>query len=313
MKKYIIALFTPQNHYVNEELVDVQKLHLFRVKLLESILLTVSFIGFMVGLFEWIGVLPEHKVYTPAVILHSLLNFAVYLRLKYSKRETFLSAMHICIFSALLILSIMSMTLTYDTFRFIWFFLLVFASFILGGKWYGFVISMLVLGIIYTQYFLFNLQISPYALFSLTASLLTFNAFALFFLTVTKQDALTLQTHINQEVEKRKNKEEILQKIEEADILNLKNGYFWDSKRKILTHKQSPVSLTQKEQLLLALLIEKKEQCVTFEDIQANVWQENYEEEISNQSVKLQITGLRKKLPQGYIKNVYGRGYIFHI
>jgi len=104
----------------------------------------------------------------------------------------------------------------------------------------------------------------------------------------------------------------MLRQIEDADTLNLKNGYLWDCKRKQLSHKQRSISLTQKETLLLDLLIQKREQCVTFEDIQVNVWAESFEEDISNQSVKLQITGLRKKLPKGCIKNVYGRGYIFH-
>ncbi|RUM71728.1 MAG: hypothetical protein DSZ09_02530 [Sulfurovum sp.] len=37
-----------------------------------------------------------------------------------------------------------------------------------------------------------------------------------------------------------------------------------------------------------------------------------YEDEISIASVKLQITQLRKKLPKGCIKNIYGCGYILH-
>jgi len=51
---------------------------------------------------------------------------------------------------------------------------------------------------------------------------------------------------------------------------------------------------------------------VSFEDIQAHVWVRNYEDELSIQSVKLQITQLRKKLPKGSIQNIYGCGYIFH-
>ena len=104
----------------------------------------------------------------------------------------------------------------------------------------------------------------------------------------------------------------MLQQIEDADTLNLKNGYLWDCKRKLLSHEQRSISLTQKETLLLDLLIQKREQCVTFEEIQVNVWEESFEEEVSNESIKVRITRLRKKLPHGCIKNVYGRGYIFH-
>jgi len=121
-----------------------------------------------------------------------------------------------------------------------------------------------------------------------------------------------MQTHIHTEVAKRKIQERIVEKIHQQDILELKEGYFWDTKRKILSHENNSITLTQKEQQLLTLLLQNKNHCVSFEEIQVALWEEKYDEEISLHSVKMQVTKLRKKLPKGCIKNVYGCGYIFH-
>jgi len=191
--------------------------------------------------------------------------------------------------------------------------LLSFASFMLGGKWYGVSITVMILASIYTQFFTIDLHLSMFSLFTFTTSLLTFNVFSLIFLNKIEQDSMSMQQHIYMEVGKREIQEKIVQKIESKDIINLKNNYLWDKNLKALTINNKPISLTQKEQLLLALLVDNKEKCVTFEDIQANVWLESYNSDISIQSVKLQVTQLRKKLPKACIKNVYGCGYIFHL
>jgi len=44
----------------------------------------------------------------------------------------------------------------------------------------------------------------------------------------------------------------------------------------------------------------------------AYVWETYFDEEISIESVKLQVTLLRKKLPKESIKNVYGKGYVLN-
>ena len=312
MKKHISKIFIPQDKLIVEDVVDMETLHLFRVKLLASILLTASLVGLGTGLLEWWGFLPAHRVYTPVVLLYSLVNFLTYLLLKYSNKEWYLFAMHLCVFSALLTFSVMSTSLLYDEFRFIWFFLLSFAAFMLGGRWYGILISFLILGSVYTSFFTSNLHFSAYALFTFTASLLTFNAFSLIFLNKIEQDSLNMQTHIHTELEKRKTQENIIEKIHQQDILDLKEGYFWDTKRKTLSHENQTIALTQKEQQLLTLLLQNKNHCVSFEEIQVALWEEKYDEEVSLHSVKMQITKLRKKLPKGCIKNVYGCGYVFH-
>ena len=108
-----------------------------------------------------------------------------------------------------------------------------------------------------------------------------------------------------------------LQKIAEilkaqAPSIDLGEGYRWDIRHEKLFCHQVPVALSHKEKRLLALLLKHHRHCVTFEEIMAYVWEAYYDEEISIESVKLQVTLLRKKLPKESIKNVYGKGYVLN-
>ncbi|MBU1668732.1 response regulator transcription factor [bacterium] len=110
---------------------------------------------------------------------------------------------------------------------------------------------------------------------------------------------------------------EVMQKLSlrlEANAsicINLQEGYRWNKELKELSHHGTVISLSQKEQILLNLFVSKRDECVTFTEIMALVWEESFDVEISIQSVKFQVTLLRKKLPKNSIKNVYGKGYIF--
>lgn len=96
-------------------------------------------------------------------------------------------------------------------------------------------------------------------------------------------------------------------------IVSLSNGYSWNSQTKVLRQDREMVMLSQKEQILFTLLMKNKGKCVSFEEIMAVVWEDEFEKEISRQSIKLQVTLLRKKLPKECIVNVYGRGYVLNM
>jgi len=104
---------------------------------------------------------------------------------------------------------------------------------------------------------------------------------------------------------------EVLKEHMDAYI-NLSKEYKWDIQNEILFHKTKSIALSHKEKILLALLVKHHRRCVSFEEIMAIVWEDDFHEEISVQSVKLQVTLLRKKLPKGSIKNVYGKGYVLN-
>ena len=94
------------------------------------------------------------------------------------------------------------------------------------------------------------------------------------------------------------------------DMIQLKDDYTWDTKAMRLYHSNTAISLTQKEMRLLYLLISHRERCLTFIDIQTQVWEDGYEQDVSTESVKSQVAQLRKKLPKNSIKSVYGQGYM---
>jgi DNA-binding response OmpR family regulator len=92
--------------------------------------------------------------------------------------------------------------------------------------------------------------------------------------------------------------------------LRLGDFHLWDKSRQELLYNKVPVELSQKERLLLMLFIEKTQQTVFFEDIMVKLWEDEFETEVSIDSVKKQVSCLRKKLSKNMIRNVYGQGYV---
>ncbi len=99
--------------------------------------------------------------------------------------------------------------------------------------------------------------------------------------------------------------------LEVTDLfVSLDKHHIWSKPTMQLLHVDKEIELTQKERLLLNLLVEKRGSCVTYADIMAVVWEDEFDKEISIDSVKSQVSLLRKKLPKNIIENVYGKGYI---
>ncbi len=94
------------------------------------------------------------------------------------------------------------------------------------------------------------------------------------------------------------------------ELISLDEHHIWSKSTKQLLHIDQEIKLTQKVRLLLSLLVEKRGFCVTYADIMAYVWEDEFDKEISIDSVKAQVSLLRKKLPENIIENVYGKGYI---
>jgi len=94
-----------------------------------------------------------------------------------------------------------------------------------------------------------------------------------------------------------------------SKIEYLEENFSWGSANKILYKDDTIIKLTNKERILLALMIDNRSQCVLFEDIMAYVWEDDFDKEISIESVKNQVSHLRKKLPINSIESVYGKGY----
>ena len=96
------------------------------------------------------------------------------------------------------------------------------------------------------------------------------------------------------------------------DILVLSEGYTWHKTEKKLCHQGKPIVLTGKEQQLFTLLVKHQHNSISFEDIMAHVWADEYDREVSVNCVKNVVSDLRKKLPNNTIQSIYGKGYMLH-
>ena len=93
------------------------------------------------------------------------------------------------------------------------------------------------------------------------------------------------------------------------EFIQLTEDYFWNCKTKSLNYKDEPIFLLEKELKLLELFIKKRGKNISYEEIMIGLWEDAFIREISIDSVKNQVSHLRKKLPKNSIVNVYGQGY----
>ena len=94
----------------------------------------------------------------------------------------------------------------------------------------------------------------------------------------------------------------------ELDIINISPTLIWKTSEFELFSNNQIVKLTPKEKKVLNLLLQKPNQVFTYNEIIYEVWEKN--NEIGDRkTLKTMITGLRKKIEDVEINNVYGYGY----
>ena len=97
-----------------------------------------------------------------------------------------------------------------------------------------------------------------------------------------------------------------------STFIYIDKEYSWDKRLEILLKNGSKVSFSDKEYRLIKLFMTHKGNLVSYEEIMVEVWEDSFEREISIDSVKNQVSLLRKKLPKKTIVTVYGKGYLFN-
>ncbi|WP_428739017.1 response regulator transcription factor [Sulfurimonas sp.] len=94
-------------------------------------------------------------------------------------------------------------------------------------------------------------------------------------------------------------------------IVKMKDSFCWDKKKQVLLHGNEQQHLTKKERELLTLLFSDINRIFSVDDIVYELW---YDSNIyGDNALKTLIKGLRKKLPEGSIKNIFGVGYKIEI
>jgi len=90
-----------------------------------------------------------------------------------------------------------------------------------------------------------------------------------------------------------------------SGTIEIKDDWFYDIDKKLIIHKDEVFELTKKEVKFLELVI-TKQSVVTYEEIEAEIWEGEY---MSLNALRLMMKNLRKKLPEGSLKNIQSIGY----
>ena len=92
------------------------------------------------------------------------------------------------------------------------------------------------------------------------------------------------------------------------NLINISPTLIWKTSEFELFCNNQIVKLTPKEKKVLNLLLQKPNQVFTYNEIIYEVWEKNNEAG-DRKTLKTMITGLRKKIKDVEINNVYGYGY----
>lgn len=85
-------------------------------------------------------------------------------------------------------------------------------------------------------------------------------------------------------------------------------NYLYDYEKKELKYKNIEIVLNKKEILFFELLISNQERIVNYEEIEAEVWSDDY---MTENAIRSLVRNLRKKLPTDILYNLSGIGYRF--
>ncbi len=93
------------------------------------------------------------------------------------------------------------------------------------------------------------------------------------------------------------------------EIIELGENCIFDFKKSLLKVGEREEHLSKKEKLLLSLLINEKGSVVTFDRIQAMVWEGNF---TTLDSIRSLVRRLRKKIPFECIETIVNVGYLYN-
>ncbi len=99
---------------------------------------------------------------------------------------------------------------------------------------------------------------------------------------------------------------------EAKEILRFSENSYYNLWTKQLITNEQVIALSYKESKLLEILVRNNGKAVSMSDIIGFVW-DDYMIDVSFESVKSQVSYLRKKLPNISITNIYGVGYILKV
>ncbi|MCF6173185.1 MAG: response regulator [Campylobacteraceae bacterium] len=88
-------------------------------------------------------------------------------------------------------------------------------------------------------------------------------------------------------------------------VIEIRDSWFYDMDQKLIKYEDEVYELTKKEVKLIELMIER-DSVISYEEIERELWEGEY---MSLNALRLMMKNLRKKLPDGSLKNIQSIGY----
>jgi len=92
---------------------------------------------------------------------------------------------------------------------------------------------------------------------------------------------------------------------ENSGVIEFSDSWFYDFDQKQIKHEDKIFDLTKKEVKFLEMLLER-DSVISYEEIEEELWEGEY---MSLNALRLMMKNLRKKLPEGSLKNIQSIGY----
>ncbi len=140
-----------------------EDLHKYKFKLLNSILIIITFFAALFGALSDLGINDIGEVHSKVDYVYSLLTFSLIFYLRRSKTN-FITATNLLLLFSMITFTSALIFVPQDEFRMIWFFLIVFVAYALGGTKEGIIVTLASIVIIITSSYFLDLKLSPTAI-----------------------------------------------------------------------------------------------------------------------------------------------------
>jgi len=201
----------------------------FRFRMLNSIMLVISVFSFLFGLMNSLDINDIGTIHGTVDYLYSIFTLSLLFWLRQSKEYYESTAIGVLTISLLTFTSAL-LFVPQDEFRIIWFYLLVFASYIIGGTRLGIVFLFLSIADIILCYSFFDLSLTDTAIKSAVLGLIIGGLFSHFY-TQKINDYNQLLITQNKELEHFASKDFLTGMMNRRIFLQMGKKYFLASKR----------------------------------------------------------------------------------
>lgn len=94
-----------------------------------------------------------------------------------------------------------------------------------------------------------------------------------------------------------------------GNIIKINESLFWDKEKKKLIQNNKTIELTKNELRFVETILTNNGKVCTVENLISVIWSDEFDISIDIRHLKSLIYRLRKKVPDLYVKNIYGLGY----